>query len=589
MQVPIDGTAVATYRRLLAYIKPHKPTFVIAIVGMIFYAATDAAFAALIKPLLNENFVNRDSDWMIWTPLLLFLVFILRSVGGFLSTYYMGSVGRHVIKDLRGEMFGRVTHLPTEYFDNASSGHVLSKFTFDSEQVATATTHAVTIMIRDSLTVIGLLAWMFYLNWQLSLLFICASPVIGLMVNYVSKRFRKISGRIQSSMGDTAHVAEEAVEGQRIIKTFEGQQQEIDNFERANEANRKQNMKMLMTSALSVPLIQMVPILFLVSIVFIATNESAVGTVDVGTFASLFAAMLMLLSPLKRLAKVNEHLQRGITAADSMFGVIDHDVEPDEGTYLVDKVQGAIAYENLSFHYNQANEVVLENISFKAEPGETVALVGRSGSGKTTLMNLLLRFYPVTSGAISLDGVNIKEYDLRSLRNQISYVGQEVILFNDSIYNNIAYGSLRDRSKEQVLAAAEAAHVVEFVDRLPNKFDTEVGNKGVLLSGGQRQRIAIARALLKDSPILVLDEATSALDSESERLIQDSLKRLMQGRTTLVIAHRLSTIENADRIVVLDKGRLVEQGKHAELLTLKGHYAHLHRLQFDGHNKDTNV
>ena len=587
MPSPIDGTAVTTYRRLLTYIKPYKATFIIAVIGMVCYAATDAAFAALIKPLLDQNFVNRDPDWMVWTPLLLLIVFLTRSIGGFFSTYYMAKVGRHIIKDLRSQMFARLTHLPTKYFDHLSSGHILSKFTFDSEQVATATTSAVTMLVRDSLTVIGLLGWMFYLNWKLSLVFITAAPMIGLMVVYASKRFRKISRRIQASMGDTAHVAEEAIEGQRIIKTFQGQQHEEENFERANEANRKQNMKMMLTTAISVPVIQMIPVLFLVGIIYLATNEGFVDNVSVGSFGSLFAAMLMLLSPLKRLAKINEPLQRGITAADSVFGLIDHDIESDDGRYAIDdRCNGAIAYKNLSFHYGEGNNVVLENVTFHAAPGETVALVGRSGSGKTTLMNLLLRFYPVTSGAISLDGINIKDYSLKSLRQQISYVGQEVILFNDSIYNNIAYGSLRGRSKDEVLAAAKAAHVTEFVERLPCQFDTQVGDKGVLLSGGQRQRIAIARALLKDSPILVLDEATSALDSESERLIQDSLKRLMQGRTTLVIAHRLSTIENADRIVVLDKGRLVEQGKHEELLVLNGHYAHLHRLQFDGNKKN---
>ncbi len=587
MAIPIDGTAVTTYRRLLGYIKPYKTNFFIAVIGMTGYAATDAAFAALVKPLLNENFVNRDPDWMVWTPLLLLLVFIIRSLGGFFSAYYMGSVGRHVIKDIRSQMFAQLTHLPTKYFDHSSSGHILSKFTFDTEQVATATTQAVTLLIRDSLTVLGLLGWMFYLNWKLSLLFIAATPVIGLMVGYVSRRFRKISRRIQSSMGDTAHVAEEAIEGQRIIKTFSGQQHEEDNFERANEANRKQNMKMLMTTAASVPLIQMIPVLFLVGIVYLATNESLVGRVDVGSFGSLFAAMLMLLSPIKRLANINAPLQRGITAAHSVFNLIDHAREADRGSYSIDRANGAIAYQALSFHYDKANDVVLKNITFKAAPGETVALVGRSGSGKTTLMNLLLRFYPATSGAITLDDINIKDYSLKSLRQQISYVGQEVILFNDSIYNNIAYGGLRERSEEEVMAAASAAHVTEFVEHLPSQFDTQVGDKGVLLSGGQRQRIAIARALLKDAPILVLDEATSALDSESERMIQDSLKHLMQGRTTLVIAHRLSTIENADRIIVLDKGCLVEQGKHEELLALNGHYAHLHRLQFDGRDKSS--
>ena len=573
----IDGQAVATYRRLLSYISPYKGQFLIAVLGMALYAATDASFAALVKPLLDENFVNRDPQWMLWTPILLLLVFLARSVGGFLSTYFMAIVGRGVIKDVRSQMFSRLVQLPTSYFDKSSSGHILSKFTFDTEQVATATTKAVIVIIQDTLTIIALMSWMFYLNWKLSLLFITTAPVIAILVAYVSKRFRRLSKRIQSSMGDTAHIAEEAIEGHRIVKTFSGQQQETTSFEQANESNRKQNIKMMLTLALSVPVIQIIPVLFLVGVIYLAT----VSDVSPGTFGSLFAAMLMLLSPIKRLAKINESLQRGVAAAESIFDLVDRPLEPDHGSHEVDRVEGAIEYRDLSFKYGEENDAVLENINFKVAPGETVALVGRSGSGKTTLVNLLLRFYHQDAESIFLDGKNINDYRLDNLRRQVAYVGQEVTLFNDTVYNNIAYGDLRSCSKEEVVDAAKAANALEFIERLPYQFDTVVGDKGVLLSGGQRQRIAIARALLKNAPILVLDEATSALDTESERLIQESLERLMQGRTTLVIAHRLSTIENADRIVVLDQGSLVEQGKHAELLAANGRYAQLHSLQFD--------
>jgi len=575
-----DNSALTLYRRLLGYAGNYWSGFTLAVLGMVFYAATDTGFVALLKPMLDGSFVNKDPQIIRLVPILLLAIAFVRGIAGFLSNYGMAWVGRHVIRDLRAQMFDQLLTLPTRYYDTTPSGQMLSKFTYDVEQVAQAATNAVTIIIRDTFTIIGLLAWMLYLNAALTLIFLLIGPLVAILVRYVNKRFRRISTRIQDSIADVTHVAEEVIEGHKVVKTFHGQQVETDRFHRANEANRRQFMKYMATSAASVPIVQFIAACALAAIIFMVTRNSVLDPISVGTFMSFVAAMMMLLAPLKRLTNVNSSVQRGIAAADSIFKLLDQQKENDSGTRSIGRARGDLVYHDVSLSYDPDKGLVLNRISFMAEAGQTVALVGRSGSGKTSLVNLLTRFYEPSDGYITLDGTDIRELRLDDLRNQIALVGQQVTLFNDTIRNNIAYGALRHSTSDEVYRAAEAAHAMEFIAKLPQGFDTLVGENGVLLSGGQRQRLAIARALLKNTPILILDEATSSLDSESELYIQDALGRLMHNRTTMVIAHRLSTIENADRILVLEKGVIVESGSHNELLDKGGRYASLYRLQF---------
>jgi len=456
----------------------------------------------------------------------------------------------------------------------------MSKLLYDVEQVATAATDAVLTVIRDSLTVIGLLAWMVYLNGMLALIILMTVPLIALLVYKVSYRFRNISKNIQDSMGDVGHVSTEVIEGHLEVKTFGSQDYETNRFELINQQNRRQRMKMITTDAISQPIIQLISVLGLSVVIYLATLPDMLEKISVGSFISFITAMFMLLTPLKRLTKINSKVQSGIAAAQSIFNLLDQDAESDTGTKVIGKSQGEIEYKNVSFNYNEHSSAVLDSISFNAKPGQTIAFVGHSGSGKTTLVSLLARFYPVTQGHIYIDGVDINELKLTELRNQISLVNQKVVLFNDTIANNITYGQSQHISNEQIIAAAKAAHAWDFIERLPDGLATQVGQNGVLLSGGQRQRLAIARALLRDAPILILDEATASLDSEAERHIQAALEALMKQRTTLVIAHRLSTIEKADQIIVMHNGRIIETGTHAELIAKGQHYAELHRLQF---------
>lgn len=575
-----EMSAVQLYKRLLHYAKPYWRAFIAVIVAMVVYSATEAGVAMIMKPLMDEGFVGRDPDVIQLLPLAIIGLFIVRGLADFFTTYGLGWIARNVIKTLREQMFNKLLTLPAGFYDHSTSGQLMSKLLYDVEQVASAATDAVLTIIRDSLTIIGLLAWMLYLSGFLSLLILITVPFIALLVYYVSIRFRRISKHIQNSMGDVSHVSGEIIEGHREVKTFGGQDYESKRFDRVNQHNRRQQMKKIATDAISQPLTALIAAVGMALVIYIATLPRMLDEITVGDFISFVTAMMMLLTPMKRLTKVNAKLQAGIAAAESIFRLLDERPEIDDGPRSMSRADGHIEYRDVSFSYMPDKGNVLRDVSFEARPGQTVAFVGHSGSGKTTLVSLLARFYNATQGQILIDGVDIKQLKLADLRRQISLVNQQVVLFNDTIANNINYGQAGDVSEQAVIEAAKSAHAWDFIQRLPDGLQTEVGENGVLLSGGQRQRLAIARALLRDAPILILDEATSALDSEAERHIQAGLEALMQQRTTLVIAHRLSTIENADLIVVMHNGEVMETGSHQELLDRGQHYAELHRLQF---------
>ncbi|MEJ2142462.1 MAG: lipid A export permease/ATP-binding protein MsbA [Gammaproteobacteria bacterium] len=568
------------YRRLLSYSLPHWKAFLVASIGMIIFSATDAAFAKLIEPMLDGSFVNKDQQTIKWVPLLIIAVFFIRIVSGFLSTYGMAWISRNVIRDLRSRMFNQLLNLPTRYYDHASSGVLLSKLLYDVEQLAQASSNVISILIRDTLTVVFLVALMLWHSVNLTIILLVILPLMAMLVIYISKRFRKLGKRIQHSMGDVSHVAQESIDAQRDIKIFGGHDYETRQFEIVNDYNRKQYLKLAATNAISVPLVQFIVGSAFAGMVYLATQPAILDTISVGKFMSFLMAMLMLMQPVRRLTMINESLQRGIAAAESVFEFLDQEKEKDTGNYKLEKVSGNVQFKDVCFAYEQDKPDILNNINLDIAAGESVAFVGRSGAGKTTLVSLLPRFYDATEGQITVDGVNTHDLKLSDLRSHIALVSQHVTLFNDTIAHNIAYGSLDDASEDDIRNAAKAAHALEFIEQLPDGMDTIVGENGVLLSGGQRQRLAIARAILKDAPILILDEATSALDTESERHIQSALNELMKNRTTLVIAHRLSTIESVDRIVVLEQGSIVEQGNHKELLEIDGKYAALYNLQF---------
>ncbi|HEY9199163.1 MAG TPA: lipid A export permease/ATP-binding protein MsbA [Gammaproteobacteria bacterium] len=584
MPVPATASSAqpgswATYKRLLGYALPHWKLFLISSLTMAVYAATDTGFAALLKPMLDESFIARDPEAIRNIPLLLMGLFLLRGITGFISSYGMNWVGRQVIQMLRGEMFARLLHLPNRYYDSHPTGQLVAKLIYNVEQVSQASTNAITILIRDSLTVIFLLAWMFYLSGWLALLFLVVGPVLAVMTRYVTRRYRKISRRIQDSMADVTECASEAIEGHKVVKAFDAQDYEQRQFDKINRKNAGLQMKHIATSAAAVPVTQFMAASVLAGVIYLATLDPMLDKISAGDFVSFIAAMMLLMPCLKRLSTVNPALQRGIAAAEGIFALLDEAPEADSGTRTIVRADGAVEFRNVGFRYRSEQPPVLQDLSFSMQPGQMVALVGRSGSGKSTLAGLLPRFYDVEQGSVLLDGVDIREYRLADLRAQIALVSQDVVLFNDTVANNIAYAR-PETSRADIERAARIAHAQEFIEKLPQGFDTLVGEKGVLLSGGQRQRLAIARALLKDAPILILDEATSALDTESERAIQSALETLMQGRSTLVIAHRLSTVEKADRILVMEEGRIVESGRHAELLAREGRYAALYRMQF---------
>ncbi|WP_455366942.1 lipid A export permease/ATP-binding protein MsbA [Kaarinaea lacus] len=569
------------HSRFLHYVTPYGLGFAAAVIGMVVVAATETGLAALMKPMLDGSFVEKDPETIQFVPLALLGIFVLRGVGGFFSDYGMAWVSRNVVRDMRKQLFSHLLFLPTAFYDRTSSGHLSSKLVYDVEQVAQASANAITIIIRDSLTIVGLLAWMVYLNWMLSLIFIVLAPVITFLVVLISKRFRKISLRIQKSMGNVSQSAQQIVNGQRIIKIFGAREYETRAFGDINEFNRRQHMKMAATSALSVPVSQLLAALALAGLLYVATSDALLAKITVGTFMSFITAAMLLLAPMKRLTKVTANWQKGMAAAQSIFHLLDQPVEKDTGTQTMKRAKGEIEFKHVTFGYDEDRNLALDDINFKVASGETVAIVGRSGSGKSTLVNMIPRFYDPQSGEVLLDGITVSDIRLDDLRNQIALVSQDVTLFNDTIANNIAYGSSDLFEEEKIVAAAEAAHAMEFINELPDGMNTVIGDKGVLLSGGQRQRIAIARAILKDAPILILDEATSALDTQSERYIQEALEDLMQNRTTLVIAHRLSTIEGANKILVMHEGKIIEQGSHGSLIVNDGHYAALHKMQFN--------
>ncbi len=569
------------YKRLLKSTRIYRGVFFLAVIGMIVHAITDTSFAAIIKPLLDGSFINKDPNFIELMPILIILIFVFRGIGSFMSTYGMAYVGRSIIRDIRREMFDKLLLRSSSLFDESITGKLVSKITFDAEQVAEAATKAITTIIKDGLTIIGLLALMFYYSFELSVGLLLIAPLVGLFLKIMSTKFRSVSRDIQSSMGVITNIVEESIIGHRIIKIFGGKDYERNIFRSANAFNRDRNLRLIFIQSISIPLMQLVIAIFLATIIFFVTSNNYLEEISIGTFMSYLTAMIMMFAPIKRLSEVNVILQKGIAASESIFELLDSQSEYiQEDSILESKESISIRFDNVTFKYPSSQSHILKNINFKINAGETVAIVGKSGSGKTTLLDLIPRLYDLLDGNILFNNSNIRDINLNIVRTYVSYVGQDFTLFNDTVYNNIAYGELSSHSEKQVYEAANFANASKFIDELPDKFDTLVGQNGVLLSGGQRQRIAIARALLKNAPILLLDEATSALDTDSEGLIQESLAKLSKNKTTLVIAHRLSTVKNADKIVVLDDGRVIEEGRHEALIEKKAAYYLLYNSQF---------
>lgn len=566
------------YKRLLAYVKPHSATFVAAIVGYALFSFTGVATAEWLGWTVDQV-ANKNPEARIISPLLCVGIVVLRGIGGFMGGYSLEYISNQIIHKLRCQVMEQLLKLPVRYYDVSTSGRLVSKVTYDTLQIKGAATDAVTVIIREGLTVIGLLIALFWANWQLSLVFLMVAPCVAAVVTLASKRFRKYSKQMQGTMGDVTQITTESIKGQRVVRTFNATQFVLDRFNRASERNRKQSMKMVGTQSVATPIIQVLVSVAMAVLIWFAMAPELSMDSSAGDFVTFLTIAGLLAKPIRQLSQVNATVQRGISAADSIFGLLDEEPESDKGTHEVEHVSGDVELKNVSFSYKES-EPVLHDISLHAKAGQTIALVGKSGSGKSSLVSLLPRFYEASGGEVTIDGVAVQEYKLENLRKHIALVSQDVVLFEGTIAENIAYGRGDEVDEEAIRAVAKNAHALEFIDTLEGGLNAMVGDSGVMLSGGQRQRIAIARAFLKDAPILILDEATSALDSASEQHIQQALNTLMKGRTTFVIAHRLSTIENADTIIVMDKGRIKESGCHADLIALNGQYAALHKIQF---------
>ena len=574
-KLPEISNAKELYLRLLRHAWRYKYVFLTSILSLVILSASNTGFLALIKQITDEGFVKKVANQNVLLPLMLFGLMLVRGIAGYVSVYSMRVVARRVVEDFRKEMFSRLMLLPVHYFDARSAGALVSKFTYDVERLSVATTRTWMNVLRDILTVVGLIAYMFYLDWRLTLVFASILPLVTLYLKKITPKLKSNAKGVQHSMGEMTKSAEEAISGQRIVKIFGAQDFEYQRFSEITTNNRRIELRLTRIAGLSSFVVEIFAALALALVIYYA-----MGSFSVGEFAAFVGALLMLISPIKHIAAANEDFQVGLAAAQSIFEVMDASPEVDAGIIEIGRAKGEIEFRNVTLRYESASGVALDNLSFKIKSGEKVALVGRSGGGKTTLVNLLPRFYALQQGAIFLDGVDVRDLRLSNLREQFALVSQDIVLFNDTVFNNIAYGVLRNATEQEVIAAAKAAHAWEFIQQLPNGLQNEIGDRGVRLSGGQRQRIAIARAILKDAPILLLDEATSALDTESEQHVQAALDALMQNRTSIVIAHRLSTIENADRIMVMEQGKIVESGSHAALIAIDGHYAKLYQKQF---------
>lgn len=580
MRIESDETTWRTFKRLWAYIRLYKAGLIVAVVALVINAISDTYMISLLKPLMDEGFGHSDSHFLKILPLIVLGIMLIRGSSSFVSDYCLSWVSGQVVMLMRRRIFNQFMHMPVSFFDRESTGGLLSRITYDSEQVAGATSRALVSIVREGASIVGLLVLMFWNSWQLSLVLLLVAPIVAYAIRIISKRFRLVSKNMQNAMGRVTASAEQMLKGHKVVLSYGGQQVEQQRFELVSNQMRQQTMKLVAAQAMANPITQIIASLALVAVLFLASIDSIRADLTPGAFTVIFSAMFGLMRPLKALTNVTSDFQRGMAASQTLFNLMELETEQDSGTLALDKVQGNIEIKDVTFTYQGKEKPALSHINFAIPAGKTVALVGRSGSGKSTIASLLTRFYDVDSGHIYLDGHDIKEYQLTNLRRHFALVSQNVHLFNDTVANNIAYAAQDEYSKEQIVTAARQAYAMDFIERMPEGLDTMIGENGANLSGGQRQRIAIARALLRDAPILILDEATSALDTESERAIQAALQQLQKNKTVLVIAHRLSTIEQADEILVIDEGEIIERGQHNELLALNGAYAQLHKTQF---------